>query len=95
MDPTLIMRRTGLGFLLTAHTTCKHDRLDEKGEKIDNFRERTNDKTSKVSQNIVIRDCGYQQNSYFSPRMIGKLAYKPLNQLETPSKSKSKTKNPC
>ena len=34
---------------------CKHDRLDEESEKMNNYFERINDKTSNVSQIIVIR----------------------------------------
>ena len=52
---------------------CKHGRLDEEGEKT--VSDRINDKTSKVSQNIVIRDCGHQQNFHFALRMIRKVAY--------------------
>ena len=61
-----------------AHTICKHDRLDEESEKINNYCERINDKTSKVSLNIVINiiDRGHQQNSEFAMRMIEKLTYK-------------------
>ena len=44
-----------------SHGFVKHDRLDEESEKINNHRERINNKTSKVSQNIAIRDCGHQQ----------------------------------
>ena len=39
----------GLGFSSWAHTICKHDRLDDESEKINNYRERINDKTSKES----------------------------------------------
>ena len=42
---------------------CKHDRLDEESEKIKNYCERINNKTLKVSQNIVIRGCGNQKDS--------------------------------
>ena len=44
------MHRTRLEFQLAG----SHDRLYEESEKIINFLERENDKTSKVSQNIVI-----------------------------------------
>ena len=59
-----IIAEQGLGFSWPAHMICKHDRLDEESENINNYGERINySKTSKVSQNIVIRDCGQQQNS--------------------------------
>ena len=37
----------GQGISRRAHTICKHDRLDEESEKINNYWERINDRISK------------------------------------------------